>query len=155
MGSPYLYRLRVVSGKKGQSAEQNVIPVYALKAGSLEDSQWYTGTMNLDVLKMITEGSDGARMMTVCTDFLYAYRALENKEVNLFDFHIKDTRVKKSPMEEYRTVATIWCNDMTGGERASISRNQIKMSCEPLSNSLVAVTLAFFDYDGGPKFALA
>lgn len=155
MGSPYLFRLRVLSAKKGASQEQNIIPVYALKGGDLQGSQWYQGQMSLQILKMITEGADGARQMTVCSDHLYAYRALADKEVSFFELHIKDTRVKKSVMEEYRTVATISCKDMTGGEMTTLDRNQIKMSCEPLSNRLMAVTLSFFDFNGGPVFALA
>lgn len=155
MSSPYLFRLKVLSGKKGASQEQNVIPIYALKAGDLQGSQWFKGEVNFQVLKMLAESADGARMLTVCTDYLYAYRALGNKEVSIFDLHIKDTRVRKSMMEEYRTVATILCKDMTGGELSPIDRSQIKMSCEPMSNRLMTVTLSFFDFNGGPTFALA
>jgi hypothetical protein len=152
MGSPFLYRLRINWTKNGKH-DQDVIPVYSMKAGASE-SLW-PGTLDrLDPIKLIADGADGARMLTICSDVIYAYRSLESRSIDYFELHIKDTRIKTAPTEERKTVATITCKDMNGGAKFSVNREVIKMSCEPLSNQLCGVTLDFHDYQGGPVFAV-
>jgi hypothetical protein len=152
MGSPFLYRLRVVSSKGGKNRDQHVIPIYAFKPGDMQSSAFSVGGIDLPLMKMIAEGADGARTLTVCTNSIYAYRALEEKDVEFFDLHIKDTRISTLPTEERKTVATITCHDMHGGKKTPIPNHQIKMSCEPLSNELQVVTLSFWDFQGGPVY---
>jgi hypothetical protein len=148
MGSPFLYRLRV----EGKGVNQNIIPVYAFKPGDVKGSPFHLGAVDLSLMQMITLGADGARTLTVCTNKPYAYRSLADKKIDYFELHIKDTRIKTAPTEERRSVATITCRDMKGSNMVSIDANQIKMSCEPLSNELQVVTLHFWDYQGGPVF---
>ena len=152
MGSPYLYRLRVGWFRNGKRAE-DVIPVYSLKAGG-DDSLWPGAITRLDPIKVISDGADGARALSVCTDNIYAYRSLENRSVEFFELHVKDTRIATAPTEERKTVATITCRDMNSGGKFSVNREVIKMSCEPLSSQLCGVTLDFHDYQGGPVFAI-
>lgn len=150
MGSPFLYRLRI----EGRGIQQNLIPIYAFKPGDMSSSKFEQGNIDLALMKMIALGADGARMMTVCTNQMYAYRSLANKNVEYFELHIKDTRIKTAPTEERRTVATVTCRDMHGSKMAPILNTQIRMSCEPLSNELQIVTLSFWGYSGGPVFQL-
>jgi len=102
MSSPFLYRLRV----EGKGVNQNVIPIYAFKSG-FTSAPFFQGDIDLFQMQAIALGADGARMLTVCTNGLYAIRALDGKDVSLFELHIKDTRIKTTPTEERRTVATI------------------------------------------------
>ncbi len=148
MGSPFLYRLRV----EGKGIGQNLIPVYAFKPGDRMTSPFHTGSVDLPLMQMIALGADGARMLTVCTNQLYAYRSLADKSIDYFELHVKDTRLRTSPTEERRSVATITCKDMKGSKMSPITTSQIKMSCEPLSNELQIVTLSFWSYQGGPVF---
>jgi hypothetical protein len=148
MGSSFLYRLRV----EGKGINQNLIPIYAFKPGDVKGSPFHSGAVDLSLMEMITLGADGARMLTVCTNKAYAYRSLADKNVDYFELHIKDTRIKTAPTEERRSVATITCRDMKGSHMVPVGANQIKMSCEPLSNELQIVTLSFWGYSGGPVF---
>lgn len=150
MSSPYQYRLRVEWSKDGKR-EKSVIPVFAFKGGA-EKSVWPEEVQNLDTLKMITDMAYGARILTVCANFSDAYQALENREIDYFELHIKDTRYKSGPMEERRTVATITCRNMSASARSPVDSKVIKMSSEPKGNRLHAVSLSFFDYMGGPEF---
>jgi hypothetical protein len=105
MGSPFLYRLRV----EGKGISQNLIPIYAFKPGDAQSQSFFLGDIDLPLMNMISLGADGARMLTVCTNSLYAYRALEGKDIDYFELHVKDTRIRTAPTEERRTVATITC----------------------------------------------
>ncbi|MGI8468464.1 MAG: hypothetical protein ACR2N3_08425 [Pyrinomonadaceae bacterium] len=156
MSSPFLYRLRVMSSKKGQGRAENIIPIYAFKDGTARGSPFPLGEVDLNTMRIIALGADGARVLTVCAFSLNTYRALENKDVEFFELHIKDTRIKTASTEEGRTVATITRRDMIDGQKIPIDPSRIKMSCEPLPMSgLFTVSSSFFDYDGGPVFALA
>ncbi len=148
MGSPFLYRLRV----EGKGIGQNLIPIFAFKPGDTTTSPFHLGNVDLSMMQMIALGADGARMLTVCTNQIYAYRSLADKNVDYFELHIKDTRFRTRPTEDRRTVATITCRDMKGSKMSPISNSQIKMSCEPLSNELQVVTLSFWAYQDGPVF---
>src|SRR5687767_4631174 len=121
MGSPFLYRLRV----EGKGVNQNIIPVYAFKPGDVTGSPFHLGAVDLSLMQMITLGADGARTLTVCTNKAYGYRSLADKNIDYFELHIKDTRIKTAPTEERRSVATIPCRDMKGGKMVSIPANQI------------------------------
>lgn len=151
MSSPFLYRLRVMWSKSGKK-DQSVIPIYAFKSGG-EKSLWPEEVTKLSTLEMISEMADGARLLTVCTLFPYVYRALESRNIEFFELHIKDTRIKTSPTEERRTVATITGRNMDSTDRFTVDPKLINMSSEPKSREFHAVSLSLFNSDGGLVFA--
>jgi hypothetical protein len=152
MSSPFLYRLRVL-WSRNNARGQEIIPVYAFKSGG-NDSQFIREVNNLETLNMIADGANGARILTVCTFHLYAYRALENRDVERFELSIKDTRIATSPTTERPTVATITSRDMKGGQITPFDASGLQMSCESgaVTNILSLVSLSFFDSDDGPVF---
>ena len=154
MGSPFIFRLRVVSSKKGGGRSEDVIPIFAIKSGYAQPADWYKGEISLEILRGIAAGADGERALTVCTIPIYARRNLEERSVEFFELHIKDTRIATAPTEERRTVATISCKDMDGGKMTPVDGSLIKMTSDAVNyGGLVAVPLDFHNYDGGPVFA--
>ena len=130
MGSPFLYRMQVGWTKDGKRG-QDVCQIYAIKPGTLDESPWpRITTGNVDNFKFIAEGADGAKSFTVAADIVGASRYLENRDIDQFILHIKDTRIQTSPMEERVTVATITSRDMRSSPRVPISRDGLSMSCE-------------------------
>ena len=153
MSSPFMYSLRVISGKKGQKRDEQSIPIYGFKSGMPDSSPWIKGDVTLEVLKNIALGADGARILTVCSENMYVYRALEEKEIDFFYLAIMDNRIKTAPTEPRKVVATISAKDMTGGKRSSIDGSQINMSFESNSGHLAMVPLDLHNSSDGLTFA--
>ncbi|MEZ5428621.1 MAG: hypothetical protein R2747_20410 [Pyrinomonadaceae bacterium] len=144
-----MYRLRVIWSTKSKTSGQNVIPVFAFKPAQ---RPWYKlGIHNLELLRGLVLTADGEGILTICTFSPYCYRALENRTIEYFELHIKDTRVPHGPLEEKKTVATVTCNDMNALSQVAVAPGEIKMSCEQASNSLATVNL---DFSGRPDGAL-
>ena len=155
MGSPFIYELNISWSKDKKYGSENAVEIYGFKSGG-EESLWQE-VSKLDDIKMIVNGANGARGLTVATFAGIAGKTLENRGITNFRLYIRDTRIKDTN-KDGKIVASITFKDGDTGKKFPAGKKFINMSNSSLSKDIIgmiyAVSIDFHNSDDGPEFKL-